>query len=261
MIQKKIQLLDGNVYDTKDLLKKMVDDDFYYGELNQLALSSSSLKLLLSSPKTYKYVTKYGSPETQPLRDGRLVHLSILEPKKFEKLNFVNVTSKNSKAYKEAKLKYGEVYTRLEKENAEKIADAFLKNEHALKTISNCAFEIPAIGIIQGYPFRGKADVLTNGGHSIVDIKTSTDIKAFPYSAKKYSYDVQCYLYCKLFDVSHEQFKFIVIDKGSLDIAIWKCSKEFYEEGKRKTKEAINIFERFFIEGQDIDNYIIEGTL
>ena len=261
MIQKKIQLLDGNVYDTKDLLKKMVDDDFYYGELNQLALSSSSLKLLLSSPKTYKYVTKYGSPETQPLRDGRLVHLSILEPKKFEALNFVNVTSKNSKAYKEAKLKYGEVYTRLEKENAEKIADAFLKNEHALKTISNCAFEIPAIGIIQGYPFRGKADVLTNGGHSIVDIKTSTDIKAFPYSAKKYSYDVQCYLYCKLFDVSHEQFKFVVIDKGSLDIAIWKCSKEFYEEGKRKTKEAINIFERFFIEGQDIDNYIIEGTL
>ena len=258
---KTIQLLDGNEYNKQDLLKKMVDDDFYYGELSQLVLSSSSLKLLLSSPKTYKYVTKYGSPETQPLRDGRLVHLSILEPKKFEALNFVNVTSKNSKAYKEAKLELGEVYTRLEKENAEKIADAFLKNEHALKTISNCAFEIPAIGIVQGYPFRGKADVLTNGGHSIVDIKTSTDIKGFPYAAKKFSYDVQCYLYCKLFDVSHEQFKFVVIDKGSLDIAIWKCSKEFYEEGKRKTKEAINIFERFFIEGQDIDNYIIEGIL
>ena len=171
------------------------------------------------------------------------------------------MASKNSKAYKEAKVQYGEVYTRTEKENAEKIADAFLKNEHALKTISNCAFEIPSIDIIQGYPFRGKADVLTKGGQGIVDIKTSTDIKSFPYAAKKYSYDVQCYLYCKLFDVSHEQFKFVVIDKGSLDIAIWKCSKEFYDEGKRKTKEAIKIFERFFIEGQDIDNYIIEGTL
>ena len=259
MTQTKIQLLDGKDYNKKDLLKKMVDDSFYYGELNQLALSSSSLKLLLSSPKTYKYVTKYGNPETQPLRDGRLVHLSILEPRKFEALNFVDVSSKNSKKYREAKLEFGEVYTRSEKENAEKIADAFLKNEHALKTITNCAFEIPSIGIVQGYPFRGKADVLTNNG--IVDLKTSTDIKGFPYAAKKYSYDVQCYLYCKLFDVSHEQFKFVVIDKGSLDIAIWKCSKEFYEEGKRKTKEAIDIFERFFIEGQDIDNYIIEGIL
>jgi len=32
-------------------------------------------------------------------------------------------------------------------------------------------------------------------------------------------------------------------------------------EGERKTKEAIQIFEKFFIEGQDIDNYIIEGIL
>ena len=138
----------------------MLDDDFYYGELNTLALSSSSLKLLLSSPKTYKYVTKYGNPETQPLRDGRLVHQAILEPQKFSEQVFVNVSSKNTKTYKEAREKYGEVYTRSEKENAEKIADAFFKNEHALKYITDCKFEIPQIGMVQGFPFRGKADVL-----------------------------------------------------------------------------------------------------
>ena len=81
----------------------MVDDHFYYGELASLVLSSSSLKLLLSSPKTYKFVTKYGSKETQPLRDGRLIHLSILEPDKFQEQIFVNVASKNYKAYREAK--------------------------------------------------------------------------------------------------------------------------------------------------------------
>ena len=113
--------MDGRNYSKKELLKKMVDDTFYYGELNKLALSSSSLKLLLSSPKTYKYVTEYGSPETQPLRDGRLVHQAILEPQKFSEQIFVNVSSKNSKTYKEAREKYGEVYTRLEKENAEKM--------------------------------------------------------------------------------------------------------------------------------------------
>ena len=91
----------------------MVNDEFYYGQLSQLVLSSSSLKLLLSSPKTYKYVTKYGSAETQPLRDGRLIHMSILEPDKFQEQIFVNVSSKNSKSYKEAKKKYGLVYTRV----------------------------------------------------------------------------------------------------------------------------------------------------
>ena len=93
--------MDGKNYSKKELLKKMVDDSFYYGELNKLALSSSSLKLLLSSPKTYKYVTEYGSPETQPLRDGRLVHQAILEPQKFSEQIFVNVSSKNTKTYKE----------------------------------------------------------------------------------------------------------------------------------------------------------------
>ena len=252
--------MDGNEYSRKELLKRMVDDEFYYGELNKLALSSSSLKLLLSSPKTYKYVTKYGNPETQPLRDGRLVHQAILEPQKFSEQIFVNVSSKNTKTYKEAREKYGEVYTRSEKENAEKIADAFFKNEHALKYITDCDFEVSGIGTIQGYPFRGKADVLRKDG--IVDIKTTTGgVKKFYHSAKKYSYDVQCYIYCQLFNVTYLDFKFVVIDKGSLDIGVWNCSEEFYLEGERKTKEAIQIFEKFFIEGQDIDNYIIEGIL
>jgi len=254
-----IQLLDGNEYSKKELLKKMIDDNFYYGELASLVLSSSSLKLLLSSPKTYKFVTKYGSKETQPLRDGRLIHLSILEPDKFQEQIFVNVASKNSKAYREAKEKYGMVYTRSEKENAERIADAFLRNEFALKHITDCEFEVAAIDTIHGYPFRGKADVLRKDG--IVDIKTTTDIKGFPYSAKKYSYDIQCYLYCQLYNISYEDFVFLVIDKGSLDIAEWRCSEEFYLEGKRKTLEALDIFEKFFIKGHDLDNYIIQGIL
>jgi len=237
----------------------MVDDDFYYGDLSQLVLSSSSLKLLLSSPKTYKYVTKYGSKETQPLRDGRLIHMSILEPDKFQEQLFVNVSSKNSKAYREAKEKYGLVYTRSEKENAERIADAFLRNEFALKHITDCEFEVSAIDTIHGYPFRGKADVLSSKG--IIDIKTTTDIKGFPYSAKKYSYDVQCYLYCHLYNRSYEDFTFLVIDKGSLDIGDWECSEEFYLEGKRKTLEAIDVFEKFFIQGHDLDNYILQGIL
>jgi len=64
-----------------------------------------------------------------------------------------------------------------------------------------------------------------------------------------------------LYGKSYEDFTFLVIDKGSLDIGVWKCSEEFYLEGKRKTKEALTIFENFFIQGHDLDNYIIEGIL
>ena len=254
-----IQLLDGKKYNKKDILSKMDDDSFYYGELNKLALSSSSLKLLLASPKTYKHVTQYGSAETQPLRDGWLFHTAILEPEVFNSQIFVDVASKNTKAYKLAKEEHGRVFTKTEKHQAEKLADAFYRNEQALKMISNCEFEVPAIGEVCGYPFRGKADVLGKG--RIADLKTTTDIKSFPYSAKKYSYDVQCFLYCELFNVGYEEFKFVVIDKGSLDLGIWDCSKEFYLEGKRKVEKAIDIFETFFINGADLDDYIIKGTL
>ena len=217
-----IVLLDGTVWDKTDLLDKMNDDNFYYGYLSQAALSSSSLKLLLDSPKTYKFVTQYGNDESQALRDGWLFHTAILEPEVFSSQIFVDVQSKNTKAYKEAKEQHGKVFTMTEKQDAERIADAFLRNTKAVELIRDCEFEVPIIGEIQGFPFRGKADVL--GKNRIVDLKTTTDIKAFPYSAKKYSYDMQCYLYSTLFNVDYKDFVFLAVDKKSLDIAIYHCS-------------------------------------
>jgi hypothetical protein len=99
------------------------------------------------------------------------------------------------------------------------------------------------------------------GNGKIVDLKTTTDIKAFPYSARKYGYDVQVYVYCQLFNVDYKDFTFAVVDKGSLDIAIYDVSEEFYNEGKRKTQEAIQTFETFFINGADLDTYCLRGTL
>lgn len=254
-----ITLLNGETFQEENLLDLMQDDGFYYGYMAKAALSSSSIKTLLSSPKTYKYVMDYGSGESQALRDGWLFHTAILEPHVFEEQIFVDVQSKNTKKYKEALAEHGKVFTQKEKRDAERVADAFLRNEHALKLLKNCAFEVPAVGMIDGYPFRGKADVFGNG--KIVDLKTTTDIKAFPYSARKYGYDVQVYVYCSLFNVNYKDFTFAVVDKGSLDIAIYDVSEDFYNEGKRKTQQAIETFETFFINGADLDTYCLRGTL
>ena len=254
-----IQLLNGERFRHDEILELMLDDKFYYDYLGKAALSSSSIKLLLDSPKKYKYVMQYGSPSTQGLRDGWLFHTCILEPEVFEKQIFVDVQSKNTKAYKLAKEEHDKVFTMKEKNDAERLADAFLRNEHALQLITNCEFEVPAIGMVQGYPFRGKADVLDS--YRVVDLKTTSDLKAFPYAARKYGYDVQVYIYSELFNKPYEEFKFIAIDKGSLDIGIYDVSEEFYNSGKEKVTKALETFETFFINGADIDSYCIKGTL
>ena len=254
-----IELLNGELFRHDELLELMKDDKFYYDYLGKAALSSSSIKLLLDSPKKYKYVTEYGSQESNALDAGWLFHTAILEPDVFEKQIYVDVQSKNSKAYKLAKEEHGKVFTIKQKRDAERLADAFLRNEHALQLITNCEFEVPAIGMIKGYPFRGKADVLDS--YRVVDLKTTSDLKAFPYASRKYGYDVQVYIYSELFNKPYEEFKFIAIDKGSLDIGIYDCSEEFYNSGKEKVTRALETFETFFINGADLDSYCIKGTL
>ena len=93
----KITLLDNKQWDINELKEKAYDDEFYYGYLGKYALSSTSIKHLLSSPKTYYNILQYGSQQSQALRDGWLFHTCVLEPHVFEEQIFVNVQSKNTK--------------------------------------------------------------------------------------------------------------------------------------------------------------------
>lgn len=255
-----ITLLNGEKWDKQELLSKMDNDSFYYGHLGKHALSSSSVKLLQTSPKKYHYITKYGQTESSPaLRAGHLFHTAILEPEKYSQIKFIEVQSRNAKKFKDAVEEYGECFTSKERSENERLIDAFLKNEQALRLITACQTEVPAIGTIDMMPFRAKADVLSHTG--IVDLKTTTDIRAFPYSAKKYGYDIQVYIYCQLFNIPFTEFTFIALDKGTLDIAIYDVSKEFYLEGERKTLEAIDRYKLFFIQNADLNSYTLRGIL
>jgi len=67
-------------------------------------------------------------------------------------------------------------------------------------------------------------------------------------------------LYREMFGV--ENFVFVVIDKGSLDIAIFECSDEFYAKGKEKFNQGIENYKYFFqTEGVDLDQYVLRGVL
>jgi len=258
-METKIKTFDNITWNKQELIDNMYNDDFYYSYLGKQALSSSSLKMVLSSPKTYKYVTKYGQSETQPLRDGKLFHTMILEPHKIDELTIVDVATKAGKAYKEAKAEGKEVYTTNEIKAAERLADAILRNDEAVHYMSKAQFEIPEIAMINGIPFRAKADILKD--NMIVDLKTTSGLNEFRYSADKYSYDLQAYLYREMFNV--DEFVFVCIDKGSLDIGIFECSDEFYEKGKRKLEQGIANYKYFFGEDSDVDlnQYVLRGVL
>ncbi len=259
-------LLDSQTWEVSDLEKKMIDDDFYYDYLGKAALSSSTIKHLLKSPKKYKYLTKYAQPMTPAMKMGWLLHCAVLEPEKFSKQVFIDVQSRVTKKFKEAEKENKNIFTAKERSETERLQDAIFRNEQALKLLTKCEYEVPKIGMINGIPFRGKADVWCKD--RIVDLKTTMDIQLWEPERKyaigspyKLHYDVQVFIYCTIFNISYEKFVFLIIDKGSLDIGIKDCSEEFYNSGKQKTYEAIARYKQFFIDGADIDSYTIRGTL
>lgn len=259
----KIQLLNGDVYDKPELLKRMYDDSFYYGELGKYALSSSAIKSLITSPREYARSLNYKS-DSSAFKMGRLIHLGALEPDKLDSLcHVVDVQSEATKKYKEKVAEVGSanfVFTRKMYDKAMYSVDALLQNDIWQELTRDAQFEQPGFDILNGYPFRAKADIL--GANYLADLKTTSDLRAFPYASKKYGYDVQVYIYCNLFNVDYKDFFFFVIDKSTGDLGYYEVSKDFYESGKNKLEYGLKVFETYFVKKeQELNEYVIKGTL
>ena len=171
-----MKLLDNKDYNEAELLTKMVNDDFYYNEMSvSKVLSYSSAKWLLKSPKYFVWKQKQQMVETQPLRDGKLIHMQILEPEKYNNLSFVDVSSKNTKIWKEAVIENGKdnTYTLKERNINNRIVQSFLRNDVCMSYLKGNDFEVPGLLEYDNIPFRGKADVL--GDDFIADVKTTGD--------------------------------------------------------------------------------------
>ena len=124
---------------------------------------------------------------------------------------------------------------------------------------SNTEYETPGITELEGQLWKGKADIINHNEKLIIDLKTTADLNKFRYSAAKYNYDSQAYIYSKLFGY---EMIFIVIDKNTHQIGIFDCSPEFYERGKDKVERAVQAYELFYkSEGFDPSQYFINKTL
>jgi hypothetical protein len=119
-------------------------------------------------------------------------------------------------------------------------------------------FELPSVGEIQGMMWKGKADIVT--ADCIIDLKTTSDINKFKWSAKAYNYDSQCYIYQQLFG---KPLVFYVVDKETGQLGVFRPTENFIKGGEMKVARAIEVYNKYFGENptDDIINYYIDETL
>tara|TARA_R100001440_G_scaffold3293_2_gene8291 strand:- start:349 stop:1083 length:735 start_codon:yes stop_codon:yes gene_type:complete len=241
---KTIRLLDGSEWKVDDIIDKMYDNEFYYGYLGANCLSSSSCKKLCESVEDYLFEDNKFSPNLKPLRDGRLFHVTVLETDKMDEYyDFVDVSTRRNKEFKEiASTSKKEVMLHKEKLWAEDLKHNILKHSRSKYLIENGKPEVPNINYVFGLPFRGKADLLCED--RVVDIKTTGDIDNWDYNKYFYGYDIQAYLYMKLFD--KETFEFVIIDKRTKKVKTDEVTEDFLRSGEHKVKKAVGNYVKYF---------------
>jgi len=232
--------------DTKAILKKLEEDEHYYGKFGKQYLSNSDISTLLKNPLALHVPQK-----TIPaFLVGGYFHTAILEPNKLKNFKIVQSTTRNTKAYKE--ISNGELcLLQQEVDQIELMVDKMMSNTVCkdLITSGEVEYEIPGIKEIEGKMWKGKADIVNHSERLVIDLKTTNDIEKFRYSASKYNYDSQAFIYNQLFGYD---MLFMVIDKNTHQIKICECSSSFYEKGQRKVQEAVAQYELFF-ESKDFD--------
>ena len=226
---------------TEAIIEQLKDDAQYYGEFGKQFLSNSDIYTLLREPK------KFLEPKesTLPMLHGSYLHTAILEPHKLDKFEVIDASTRNTKVYKEAKLESGKDWLLLakEKEDLDKLTDEFLGNQDFadLLLLDENRFEVPGVKEIEGFMWKGKCDVL--GPELILDIKTTSNLDKFHYSARDYNYDSQAYIYNQIFGLP---MVYLVIEKGSGRMNKYECSDDFYITGKHKMLKAMEIYNKYF---------------
>jgi len=240
----------------QEVLKALEDDTNYYGDFGKKYLSNSDIGTLLTNPLAL------GKQQAQrpAFLIGGYFHTAILEPDKLKNFKIVEATTRNTKAYKE--ISGGEMcLLKHEVDQIELMTEKMLDNEVCRDLIrsGNVKYEQPEITELEGQMWKGKADIVNHDEKLIIDLKTTADITKFKYSASKYNYDSQAYIYSKLFGY---EMLFIAIDKNTHQIGIFDCSPEFYERGQDKVKRAVEAYELFY-KSEDFDpkQYFLTKTL
>jgi hypothetical protein len=242
--------------DKQKVLEKLKDDENYYGDFGKQFLSNSDIKTLLTNPLALGQQSK----PSPAFLVGGYFHTAILEPDKLKKYKVIESSTRNTKNYKE--MSGGELcLLQHEVDRIELMKNKILENDVCRGLINgiDVEYEKPGLAELEGALWKGKADIVNHDEKLIIDLKTTKDINAFKWSANRFNYDSQAYIYSKLFGY---EFVFIVIDKETHQIAVIDCSPDFYASGKDKVERAVEAYDLFYkTEGFDPSQFFINLTL
>lgn len=243
---------------TKEIYKRLMNDEDYYGEFGQQFLSNSDISTLLKNPKDLHKPR----PNSPAFLVGGYFHTAILEPEKLKSFKIVEATTRNTKKYKE--ITDGELcLLQHEVDQIELMTQAVMDNDvcrDLIKPLLNeVEYEQPRVGKIHSQMWKGKADIINHEEKLVIDLKTTSDIDKFNWSASKYNYDSQAFIYSTLFGY---EMLFIVIDKTTHQIGLFDCSPQFYERGEDKVRKACDAYELFYkTENFDHKQHLLTKTL
>ena len=241
-----------------EIITLLRDDVEYYNGVGKQYLSNSDIGVLLSNPQDFGKDRE----DSKAFMDGRYFHQLILEPERAKDMLSVDVSTRTTKEYKAFCEDNNIPFCMLKKEQDEiqglvNIINGNIAFYDEIYKAGNL-YETPAVGMIQGVMWKGKADIVTDD--SVIDLKTTSDIHKFKWTAKAYNYDSQCYIYQQLFG---KPLVFYVIDKGTGVLGIFRPTEDFVRGGEMKVGRAIEVFNKYFgsAPSDDIVNYYIDEYL
>ena len=243
---------------TKKIIDRLRNDEDYYGEFGQQFLSNSNISTLLKNPARLRDK----QANIPAFLVGGYFHTAILEPEKLNSFKIVEATTRNTKKYKE--LSEGEMcLLQHEVDQVELMQEAVMANDVCRDLIApvlgNYIYEEPAVVELFGNMWKGKADIVNHDEKLVIDLKTTSDIEKFRWSASKYNYDSQAYIYSKLFGY---EMVFIVIDKNTKQIGVFDCSPDFYKRGEDKVRRASEAYDLYYGDEEfDFKQFLLNDTL
>ena len=240
------------------IIETLKNDEQYYGDFGKAFLSNSDIDTLLNNPKDYGK----SRPDSKALIEGRYFHQLLIEPEKAAITPFVDASTRNTNIYKEFLQTTGMPFCLLKKEGEDmrSLVSSIKGNIAFYDEIYRTGnqYEVPEFGEIHGRLWKGKADIVTED--CIIDLKTTSDIASFKWSARKYNYDSQCYIYQALFG---KPLVFYVADKETHQLGIFRPTESFVKGGEQKVIRAIEAWKKYFgpDAAEDVDNHYIDEYL
>ena len=157
----------------KEVLKRLDNDEDYYGAFGKQYLSNSDIRSLIRDPMNFKQPI-VGNPN---LIKGGYFHTLVLEPDKLEQYKIIEAATRNSKVYKE--LSGGEMcLLQKEADELQVLRDKLMANDLCRELIQDIdvEYEVPGVLELSGEWWKLKADIKNNTQQLVVDLKTTSNI-------------------------------------------------------------------------------------